>query len=114
MADKLMDWLMTYGWAIMVVLIAIGSLAYFGVLSPDNLIPKERITQECCDGFCDDRGFLFCEAYNPEQNTIRCGYGEIIDINDSSGWHKVYGDYTQLYKIDNITKVCSEFLEKNG
>ena len=31
-----MDFLMTYGWAILIVLIAIGALAYFGVLSPEK------------------------------------------------------------------------------
>jgi uncharacterized protein (UPF0333 family) len=31
-----MEFLMTYGWAILVVLAAIGALAYFGVLSPDK------------------------------------------------------------------------------
>ena len=35
-----MEFLMTYGWAILVVLAAIGALAYFGVLSPDNLLPE--------------------------------------------------------------------------
>ncbi|MAE13374.1 hypothetical protein CMO92_02305, partial [Candidatus Woesearchaeota archaeon] len=38
-----MEFLMTYGWAILVVLAAIGALAYFGVLSPDNILP-ERCT----------------------------------------------------------------------
>lgn len=35
-----MEFLMTYGWAILVVLAAIGALAYFGVLSPKNLLPS--------------------------------------------------------------------------
>jgi uncharacterized protein (UPF0333 family) len=34
-----MEFLMTYGWAIVVVLAAIGALAYFGVLSPNKLLP---------------------------------------------------------------------------
>jgi len=34
-----MEFLMTYGWAIVVVLAAIGALAYFGVLSPSKLLP---------------------------------------------------------------------------
>lgn len=38
-----MEFLMTYGWAILVVLAAIAALAYFGVLSPQNLLP-ERTT----------------------------------------------------------------------
>ncbi len=41
-----MEFLMTYGWAILVVLIAIGALAYFGVLSPDKLLPNQcRLAQ---------------------------------------------------------------------
>ncbi len=35
-----MEFLMTYGWAILVVLIAIGALAYFGVLSPGRFLPS--------------------------------------------------------------------------
>lgn len=34
-----MEFLMTYGWAILVVLIAIGALAYFGVLNPGRFLP---------------------------------------------------------------------------
>ncbi|MEK6876243.1 MAG: hypothetical protein AABX63_02440, partial [Nanoarchaeota archaeon] len=36
-----MEFLMTYGWAILVVLVAIGALAYFGVLSPDKFLPAK-------------------------------------------------------------------------
>lgn len=42
-AQAAMEFLMTYGWAILVVLAAIGALAYFGVLSPDKILP-ERCT----------------------------------------------------------------------
>ncbi len=34
-----MEFLMTYGWAILVVLVAIGALAYFGVLNPSRFLP---------------------------------------------------------------------------
>ncbi|MBI2651782.1 hypothetical protein HYX01_04885 [Candidatus Woesearchaeota archaeon] len=34
-----MEFLMTYGWAILVVLVSISALAYFGVLSPDKFLP---------------------------------------------------------------------------
>lgn len=36
-----MEFLLTYGWAILVVLVAIGALAYFGVLSPDRFLPNK-------------------------------------------------------------------------
>ena len=35
-----LEFLMTYGWAILVVLVVIGALAYFGVLSPTTFIPE--------------------------------------------------------------------------
>jgi hypothetical protein len=35
-----MEFLMTYGWAILVVLAAIAALAYFGVLSPSKFLPE--------------------------------------------------------------------------
>jgi hypothetical protein len=35
-----MEFLMTYGWAILVVLAAIVALAYFGVLSPSKFLPE--------------------------------------------------------------------------
>jgi len=40
-AQAAMEFLMTYGWAILVVLAAIGALAYFGVLSPSKLLPSK-------------------------------------------------------------------------
>lgn len=35
-----LEFLMTYGWAILVVLAAIGALAYFGVLNPAKFAPE--------------------------------------------------------------------------
>lgn len=37
-AQAAMEFLMTYGWAILVVLAAIAALAYFGVLSPEKFL----------------------------------------------------------------------------
>lgn len=42
-AQAALEFLMTYGWAILVVLAAIGALAYFGVLSPSNFLPDQCI-----------------------------------------------------------------------
>ena len=40
-----LEFLMTYGWAILVVLVAVGALAYFGVLSPDKFLPAKCTLQ---------------------------------------------------------------------
>ena len=36
-----LEFIMTYGWAILVVLVAVGALAYFGVLNPDKFLPAK-------------------------------------------------------------------------
>lgn len=38
-AQAALEFLMTYGWAFMVILIMIAALAYFGVLNPDRILP---------------------------------------------------------------------------
>ena len=35
-----LEFLTTYGWAFLVILVMIGALAYFGILSPKNLLPS--------------------------------------------------------------------------
>lgn len=35
-----LEFLTTYGWAFLVILIMIGTLAYFGILSPSKLLPN--------------------------------------------------------------------------
>ncbi|MFQ5475271.1 MAG: hypothetical protein ACE5DM_05545 [Candidatus Nanoarchaeia archaeon] len=39
-AQAAMEFLMTYGWAILVVLAAIGAMSYFGVFTPTDLLPE--------------------------------------------------------------------------
>lgn len=53
-AQAAMEFLMTYGWAILVVLVAIGALAYFGVLSPDRFLPEKCVISTGSGLFCDD------------------------------------------------------------
>ncbi len=51
-AQAAMEFLMTYGWAILVVLVAIAALAYFGVLRPGQYLPSSCMIGS---GFsCDD------------------------------------------------------------
>ena len=40
-----LEFLMTYGWAILVVLVVIGALAYFGVLNPSTILPEKCTLQ---------------------------------------------------------------------
>ncbi len=49
-----MEFLMTYGWAILVVLAAIGALAYFGVMSPSKFLPESCTLQTTSGLSCLD------------------------------------------------------------
>ena len=42
-AQSIMDWLVTYGFAILAGMIAIGFLAYFGVFKPSNYAQNQEI-----------------------------------------------------------------------
>jgi len=70
-----MEFLMTYGWAILVVLVAIGALAYFGVLNPGRFLPSScTITPGIS---CED--FVVQEvsaSNNIIQLTLRNGMGD--------------------------------------
>jgi len=38
-----MEFLMTYGWALLIVLVAVSALAYFGILNSDKFLPEKCI-----------------------------------------------------------------------
>lgn len=71
-----LDFIMTYGWSIMMVLVAIGVLAYFGVLSPDKFVPS-TCTFPSGIGCMD---FLAVDEFGP-------GYGYVaVSIKNSLGY----------------------------
>lgn len=72
-----MEFLMTYGWAILVVLIAIGALAYFGVLSPERFLPEKCVISSGSGLFCDE----FTSDATADTVTIR-----IKNILTESAW----------------------------
>ena len=74
-AQAAMEFLMTYGWAILVVLAAIAALAYFGVLSPEKFLPEKCVLQPG----------LACSSRKVETSQITLiisnGLGRTITIN---------------------------------
>jgi len=74
-AQAAMEFLMTYGWAILVVLVAIGALAYFGVLNPSRFLPNS----------CTIAPGLSCDAFKVNVDdtvelSIRNGMGKDLTI----------------------------------
>lgn len=63
-----LEFLTTYGWAFMVILVMIGALAYFGVLNPDRFLPER-----CSIGpeFSCDEHILSAGGYNRSSGEMR-------------------------------------------
>ena len=79
-AQAALEFIMTYGWAILVVLVAIGALAYFGVLSPDRFLPNKCALQAgiaCIDSRATSSGLT-------TRITNSLGY-DISAVNVSAG-----------------------------
>ncbi len=74
-----MEFLMTYGWAILVVLIAIGALAYFGVLNPSRFLPRSCTLMPGLD--CPTSDLKIQASDNTVHFKIRNGIGENIDFS---------------------------------
>ncbi|MFH0870575.1 MAG: hypothetical protein V1866_05985 [archaeon] len=79
-AQVAFEYLATYGWAIMVALVAIGALAYFGFLNPTNLLPNK----------CDFGKQLECVEYRIISNgtfniMFRNNFGKDITITNING-----------------------------
>ncbi len=83
-----MEFLMTYGWAILVVLAAIAALAYFGVLSPEKFLPEKCILEPG----------LACVSHKVEPTTVTLvisnGKGRTI-IVDSIAVGSCSGTFTE-------------------
>ena len=76
-AQAALEFLTTYGWAFLVILIMIGTLAYFGILNPSKVLPNR----------CTFGAEFQCQDYqiSATANTLRLrlknGVGEPISIS---------------------------------
>jgi uncharacterized protein (UPF0333 family) len=71
-----LEFLLTYSWAILVVIVIIGALAYFGVLNPENFIPER----------CTFAAGLNCDDYvysgNQFEIAVTNGFGRSINVTN--------------------------------
>lgn len=76
-----MEFLMTYGWAILVVIAMVGALAYFGVFNPDNFLP---IDEENCEEICKKLGYDECTFRGEFKSSVECKKIYNITVNEIS------------------------------
>tara|TARA_Y100000310_G_C20480362_1_gene714380 strand:+ start:51 stop:695 length:645 start_codon:yes stop_codon:yes gene_type:complete len=105
-----MEFLMTYGWVILVVLVAIGALAYFGVLSPDMFVPEK----------CSLPTGIICLDFNVETSRVilvlQNNLGETITINKVDVTKKNDGSCSNIEPIavNNNQKAIITVLDCNN
>src|SRR3989338_6220967 len=80
-AQAATEFIMTYGWAILVVLAAIGALAYFGVLSPDKFLPERCTFPAGID--CIDKAVITAST-GDVQIALKNNIGHQIGIESAS------------------------------
>ena len=89
-----MEFLMTYGWAILVVLAAIGALAYFGVLSPDRFLPDKCTANPpfACTEYKINTSHVYFRLQNSAgtdvaitEVTLTCDGGATAAVNATNG-----------------------------
>lgn len=66
-----MEYIVTYGWAFLVILVAIGALAYFGVINPSMFLP----------GRCTVSGGFSCLQYKVTATQVQLGIQNNLGVD---------------------------------
>jgi hypothetical protein len=93
-AQAAMEFLMTYGWAILVVLIVVGALAYFGVLNPQNLVPEKCVVSG---------GMFSCSDYIIQQGNIS------VTLVNAGGKDMIVYNVSYTADAPVLTEGCANF-----
>ena len=100
--NEAMEFLMTYGWVILISLSVIGLLAYSGVLSPDKFLPEKCVLPSglaCLDFNSNDLGFqLIIQNYvnqdlrnvtiTLQEDNIKCSPSQTTKLMKDGQTHK--------------------------
>ncbi|HLD19387.1 MAG TPA: hypothetical protein VJB90_05265 [Candidatus Nanoarchaeia archaeon] len=94
-----MEFLMTYGWAILVVLVVIAALSYFGVLDPSNVVPDR----------CS-----FSAAFTCSDFLVQDTAGNDITFTLLNGAGKDIYVYSLNVSGQGLSSICSATIEGNS
>jgi uncharacterized protein (UPF0333 family) len=118
-----MEFLMTYGWAIVVVLAAIGALAYFGVLSPEKLLPDRttfsapipnvdnavvRLSGNSVEvAFRNNKGIAISIPRTSNFTSAQCTNVPVMTVSDTTGADIPIGQAIQNGAGFNVKWTCT-------
>lgn len=83
-----LEFLMSYGWVILIVLIAIGALVYFGVLNPQNFLPSDEVKVDSLSA--GQEGRILAECYWKDEQLINCRM--TVFLNRTAEWARTHKD----------------------
>jgi hypothetical protein len=111
-----MEFLMTYGWAILAAVIAIGVLAWFGVFSPGRFMTETCVLSPPLA--CEDDSFANTSGV---YLMIRNGAGEQINVTGLSatdcGANDALGEVVgvgETNTVDDVGVVCGTALDQGS
>ncbi|MBU1030667.1 MAG: hypothetical protein KKB65_05535 [Nanoarchaeota archaeon] len=103
-----LEFLTTYGWAFLIILVMIGALAYFGVLSPERFVPERcKLSGEIdCNTFSLDTTNFNINLNNNLANTVNITGINLIDPKTNTRTTlSIIETKIRPYSNDNITSV---------
>ena len=122
-----MEFLMTYGWAILVVLAAIGALAYLGVLGPTKLQCVGPADMDCIDkpivstdkfsfAFRNNLGYAInitgaevTGDCTPLIVNISTESGDPVEVfDDADGWIRIPNEQNAIILVNCFEEVFNE------
>jgi hypothetical protein len=102
-----MEFMLTYGWAILAAIIAIGVLAYFGVFDPNSFVNFNIYQEECYNNFTIHEHDELCKRVKCPKDNFGGYCEECPNIREI-----VKEEVCELLLADSIERV--EITECNG
>ena len=89
-SESAVEFLATYGWAFIVILVMVGALAYFGVLDTDHLLLEHECMEQTAKNYCEEQDMLFSEIYNAYTKFSCYKNGEYREVGTTSHYESYY------------------------
>ncbi|MBR9700629.1 hypothetical protein GOV11_02070 [Candidatus Woesearchaeota archaeon] len=110
-----LEYLVTYGWAMLAILVVLGALAYFGLLSPSRYLPSRcdfGVQMRCADFILEDGAgndyvqIMFRNNFGDDINitAIETSAGDGLIVNYDLNGNAAYDDGWVLADTVNISK----------
>lgn len=91
------EWLMTYGWAILVIVIVAGALAYYGIFNPSGFLNVTKRSYDFMTYDSDLKATLLC---NKTIEGLTCHAYKCITDNYSRYCTLLHSDELNFTKIE--------------